>query len=122
VLVLTAHILTVADHHDDIDGDSNAGLVAEAVAFLARAAAQPSGQPVFGRMHAAFAELSCRARIARARFALGPTVPEPAAASVVWFETEARRSAGHSARVLIEAFTRAEEKPLETRLWRPIDW
>jgi hypothetical protein len=67
-------------------------------------------------MYAAYAELSCRARLAGARFALGRA--GPMAASIAWLEEGARRSAGHSALALVEAFTSAEEKPLSTRLWR----
>ncbi|EMR70010.1 putative fungal specific transcription factor domain-containing protein [Eutypa lata UCREL1] len=107
-LVLIANALTVSEHR--CSADTDAQLIAEALAFFERSTALVPGCVGFRKMHAACAELSCRARIARARFALdlgGPSKP----ASVAWLEAEARRSAGHSALALVEAFTTAEVKP-----------
>ncbi len=113
---MTAHSLTVSEHGRESDADADGELVAEALAFLARGVAEMPGWATVHKIHAACAELSCRARIARAKFALGRPGPKPP--SVVWLEAEARRSAGRSALALVEAFTRAEEKPLVSRLWQ----
>lgn len=118
-LVLTANALTVSEHGRESDADADAQLVDEALARVADA-----DDPAFAQMHAACAELSCRARIARARFSLAAAAGGwgrggPKSASVAWLEAEARRSAGHSALTLVEAFTTAEVKPLTSRLmWR----
>jgi len=116
--VLTANVLTVSEHRRESEADDDAQLVDEAVAFLARGAAQMPGWATVQNMHKACAELACRARVARVRFPLGWPRSDPQPASVAWLEAEARRSAGYSARALVEAFTTAEEKPLPTRLWR----
>jgi hypothetical protein len=80
------------------------------------AAAQLPGWPTLGVMQTACAELSCRARIACARFALERLGLKPA--SVVWLEeAEANLSARHSALVIVETFTMANIKPRVTRLW-----
>ncbi|KAI1418134.1 fungal-specific transcription factor domain-containing protein [Hypoxylon sp. FL1857] len=115
-LLLIANTLTVSEHRRETDAETDAQFIAEALAFLARSAAEMPDWTAICKMHAALAELSCRARIGRVRFALGRPGPKPA--SVTWLEAEARRSARHSALTLIEAFTTAYEKPLATRLWR----
>ncbi|KAI0385546.1 fungal-specific transcription factor domain-containing protein [Hypomontagnella monticulosa] len=115
-LVLIANTLTVSEHECDADADADAQLVAEALAFLARGSAEAPDWTIVQKLHTACAELSCRARIARAKFALGRPGPKPA--SVAWLEAEARRSAGHSALALVDAFSMSDEKPLELRLWR----
>ena len=112
-LVLIANILTVSEHGREKEADDDAELVAEAVEVLARASKQMIGWTTLRRLHAAFAELACRARVARARV----LVDRPHGSSpLAWLEQEARRSASHSAVALVAAFTSAEEKPLTTRL------
>jgi len=103
------------DYGPEIDSniDEDDQLITEGLQFLESAAA---GVPQWRRLHAACSELTCRARIMRARFTLEKPGPKPA--SVAWLETEARRSAGVSARKLVEAFTAADEKPLASSLWR----
>ena len=114
-LVLTANILTVSEHGREAEADADAELIAEAVAFLARGAERMPEWTTLRKMHAACAELACRARVARARTPLGRS---RGPMSLAWLESEARRSASHSAVALVEAFTTAEEKPLSARLWR----
>ncbi|KAH8897904.1 hypothetical protein GQ53DRAFT_818158 [Thozetella sp. PMI_491] len=120
-LVMMANTLTVSGrgHETGAETDEDAQLVAEVLAFLARIVVGRPDWHSLRRLHAAHCELSCRARIARAKFSLGPVGPKSAA--VEWLEAEASRSAAHSALELIEAFTAAEQKPLETRLWRAGD-
>lgn len=107
--MLIANTLTVSEHECDADADADAQLIAEALAFLARGFAEAPNWTTIQKLHAACVELSCRARIARAKFTLGRPGPKPA--SVAWLEAEARRSAGHSALALVEAFSMADEKP-----------
>ncbi|KAK0702159.1 fungal-specific transcription factor domain-containing protein [Lasiosphaeris hirsuta] len=114
-LVLIANTMTVSTRgaiEDGYDGhDSDAQLVAEVVAFLKRAAVEV---PDLQAMHAALAELSCRARSVHIRSTWSRPGPKPA--SVAWLEGQARRTAQHSALALVEAFTSSDVKPLATRL------
>jgi hypothetical protein len=117
VLVLTANALAISEHGSESDSELDSKLVEEGLAFLARVARVMPGSVTLRKMHAACSELSCRARVARGIFVMSRPGPKPE--SVAWLEREARLSAGHSALALVEAFTGAELKPLETRLWRP---
>ena len=115
-IVLIANALTVSEHGLENEADADEKLVEEALDYLAWNIANTPEWTMVHKMHAACVELSCRARIARARYALGRPGPKPA--SVSWLEKEARRSAGHSALALVEAFTMAEEKPITAKLWQ----
>lgn len=98
-------------------------LITQAVQYLEQGAAEMP-QPNAGqlkRMAAGLGELSCRARIARARFGLlkspdGKSV-NPNSEAVAWLENEARKSAGFSALDLVQAFTSAEQKTMSTRVF-----
>ncbi|KAK3315541.1 fungal-specific transcription factor domain-containing protein [Apodospora peruviana] len=119
VFTLIANMLTVSEHGMDSEDDEK--LIAEALATFGQLTAIESPYSATSRkMHAACVELSCRARVARARFVLGQpglnTMNRPT--YVAWLEEQARRSAGYSALALVEGFTSAEEKPLATRMWR----
>jgi hypothetical protein len=114
--VLIANTLTVSEHGVDSNSDADMQLVTEVLAFLQRGATEMPDWDILRKMHEACAELSCRARIAGARFALGRPGLKPT--SIAWLESGARQSAGQSALTLVEAFTRAEQKPIATRLWR----
>ncbi|KAM7198216.1 Fungal specific transcription factor domain containing protein [Naviculisporaceae sp. PSN 640] len=98
-------------------------LIAEAVQYLEQGAAEMP-QPNAGqleRMAAALGELSCRARIARARFGFLTTsngdMMNTRSSAVSWLENEARKSAGFSALDLVQAFTGAEQKTISTRVF-----
>lgn len=116
--MLISDALTVAEHERLSDADEDERLVAEAVAFLARAAAEMPDWATPRKLHAACKELSCRARIARSCFALARPGSGPKPASMAWLEHAARQSAGYSAVALVEAFTGAGVKPAASRLWR----
>ena len=114
MLILIANALTVTEFHgDDISIEEDSQLIDEALSFTFR-----HGQDIshWRTLHTVCSELNSRARIARAKFALGQTGPR--SVSVAWLEAEARRSAGYSARKLVEAFTAADQKPLTASLWR----
>lgn len=111
-------MLTVAEHERLSDADEDERLVTKAVAFLARVAAAMPEWETPRKLHAACKELSCRARIARSRFALAQPGSGAKPASMAWLEDAARQSAGHSAVALVEAFTSAGVKPAAERLWQ----
>lgn len=115
-IVLIANILTVSEHGHESEVAVDEKFVEEALAFLQWSTSKMPDWTTFHKLYAACGELSCRARVARAKFALGRPGPKPA--SVLWLEEQASRSAGHSALALVAAFTTAEEKPLTSRLWR----
>ncbi|KAK4234350.1 putative fungal-specific transcription factor domain-containing protein [Achaetomium macrosporum] len=114
---IDCNALTVMEHHrNDVNAEADEKLIAEAVAFLARVAAETPDWETPCKLHAACDVLRRRARIARHKFTFGrPVVPEPA--SVAWLEAAARHSAGLSAIALVQAITTAEVKPLAARLW-----
>ncbi|KAM7215155.1 Fungal specific transcription factor domain containing protein [Rhypophila decipiens] len=133
-LVLVANRLTSAPEQQthqasnertfELQADEEDTLIAQAVEYLEKgAAAMPrpnDGQ--LGRMAAAMGELSCRARLARAKFGLitgagnGNSISKNSSA-VAWLQNEARKSAGFSAIELVQAFTGAEQKTMATRLF-----
>lgn len=115
-IVLIANILTVSEHGHESGAMADEKLVEEALAFLQWSTTKLPGWSTFHKLYAACSELSCRARLARAKFSLGR--PGPKTASVVWLEEQARLSARGSALDLVAAFTAAEEKPLTSRLWQ----
>ncbi|KAK3995258.1 fungal-specific transcription factor domain-containing protein [Cladorrhinum sp. PSN332] len=116
-LTLVANALTVSEHGVDAHEETDTQIINSSLAMLERSVAEDPSWTALATMLDASSELSCRAKIARARFALsrpGRGVESPALA---WLEAEARRSAGHSAITLVQAFSMAADKPLVTRMW-----
>jgi hypothetical protein len=113
-----ANSLTLQEHglHDQAEGDDE--LIREAVAFL-EWAAKETGVDHICKLHDACAELGCRARVAQRGFFVeqqGTSISAKMPA-LAWLDAEATKSASYSALALVEAFTQADSKPLNRRIY-----